>query len=141
MSNLIQNAEAHCKTQRERFTAPRRDVLLVLAHAAKPMGAYEILAAMPEGTKPPTVYRALEFWAREGIIHHIASLNAYAACRAGHRHTGAQFTLCDDCGDVAETALPPAPPAQGTGFMPSRWSTEIHGTCARCSNKGRTKAA
>ena len=135
MSDLIQRAEDHCNAQGERLTAPRRDVLHIISSAAKPLTAYEIIAAMPRGAKPPTVYRALEFWEREGFIHRIGSLNAYAACRAGCRHEGAQFTLCDDCGDVAETSLP-APSA--AGFTPSGWSTEIHGTCAQCTNE-RTK--
>jgi Fur family zinc uptake transcriptional regulator len=47
------------------MTAMRKDVLSVLADSPKPLGAYDIIAALPErkGRKPAPilVYRALDF--------------------------------------------------------------------------------
>ncbi|MGB4058039.1 MAG: hypothetical protein WBK77_08155 [Alphaproteobacteria bacterium] len=67
----------------------------------KPLGAYEIperLGKKIKNPKPPTVYRAIEFWAEHGFIHRVESLNAYVACEAGHQHKSAQFMVCNDCG-------------------------------------------
>ena len=136
--NIIKQAEAHCAQHNHRLTEPRRSVLSVVAAAKKPLGAYDIIAAMPDGTKPPTVYRALEFWEKEGFIHRIGSIGLYAACHAGHRHNGAQFMVCDDCGDVEEAHLCelPAPIKNMMAerqFSTKRWNLELHGTCRACS--------
>lgn len=136
-SSLLQMAEAHCATGGHRLTDPRRHVLEIIAAAKKPIGAYDIIAAMPGGAKPPTVYRALEFWEREGFIHGISSLNVYTVCDVNHRHAGSQFMVCDSCGDVQEVHLCHLPgPLQArveqTGFALSRWNTELHGMCRSC---------
>ncbi|OYW37449.1 MAG: hypothetical protein B7Z42_10080 [Brevundimonas sp. 12-68-7] len=45
--------------------------------------------------KPATVYRALEFLDRLGLLHRIASISSYVACSGyAHRHTAA-FLICD----------------------------------------------
>lgn len=137
-SMLLEAAEKHCEAMGHRLTAPRRAVLEILSRLKKPAGAYDIIAAMPKGTKPPTVYRALEFWQREGFVHCISSLNVYAVCHAGHRHEGSQFMVCDSCGAIEEAHVCRLPETlqaaiSRTGFTLSRWNTELHGTCARCS--------
>lgn len=134
---ILKDAEKHCAAHGHRFTDPRRQVLKIVAQAHKPLGAYDIIAAMPEGAKPPTVYRALEFWQQEGFIHRIDSLNVYTTCHAGHRHDGSQFMVCDTCGEAREIHLCalPRPLQEGlekAGFLLSRWSAELHGTCRSC---------
>ena len=134
---LMQIAALHCEMHGLRFTEPRQQVLKVIAAAKKPVGAYDIIRAMPKETKPPTVYRALEFWTGEGFIHHISSLNVYAICHAGHRHQGSQYLICDSCDQVEEAHLCalPAPlqeQANEAGFKLARWNTELHGTCQKC---------
>lgn len=131
-------AERHCVKHGHRLTDPRRLVLAILQDGNEPLGAYAIIDAMPEGTKPPTVYRALEFWEREGFVHRIDSLNVYAACHAGHRHAGSQYTVCDGCGRVEEVHLCDVPQQLrerlgDTGFTLRRWTAELHGLCAACN--------
>ena len=53
---------------------------------------------------PPTVYRALEFLCREGLVHKIESLNAYVGCGAPGHASAAQFLICRACGTAAEIA-------------------------------------
>ena len=135
--DLIRLAERYCAERGLRLTEPRRRVLSVLSAAGKPAGAYDIIALMPVGTQPPTVYRALEFWEKEGFVHCISSLSVYVVCHAGHRHQGSQYMVCDDCGDVEEVHLCHLPsPLQHrineTGFQLSRWNTELHGVCNKC---------
>lgn len=137
-TSLMKQAEAHCTQHEQRLTAPRRAVLAAIAAARKPLGAYDIIAALPTGTKPPTVYRALEFWEGEGFIHRIGSLGLYAACHAGHRHSGAQFMVCDNCGDVQEAHLCALPATiqsmiADKNFTMKRWNLELHGLCSACA--------
>lgn len=128
--------EAHCAKSGARLTKPRRDVMAVVAASTRPLSAYDIIAAMPKGTNPPTVYRALDFWLGEGFIHRIGSLGLYMLCGAGHRHSGAQFLICDSCGRIDEkhdcaAPLPFSPDQKG--FTVHSWFVEMHGRCADCS--------
>jgi Fur family zinc uptake transcriptional regulator len=116
-------------------------VLKIITSSKKPLGAYEILEKLGQkikDPKPPTAYRAIEFWQNIGFIHRIESISAYVACEAGHQHKGSQFMICDDCGDVTETHLchlpkPLKDSAIQNTFTPSRWNFEIHGECAKCA--------
>lgn len=139
-SPIPEQAEAFCTQNGHRLTDPRRYVLGIIAAAAKPIGAYDILARLGEyldKPKPPTAYRAIEFWQEHGFIHRIESLNAYTVCSENHHHDGSQFLICDDCGNVTETHLCHLPGALQTkagekGFNVRNWSVELHGTCHEC---------
>lgn len=138
--SIIKKASNYCENNKYRLTEPRLEVLKIIVSGTKPLGAYEILEELGKtikSPKPPTAYRAIEFWQEQGFIHRIESLNAYIACEAGHRHKGSQFMICDDCGDVTETHLCELPlPLQDSviknTFTPSRWNFEIHGQCRKC---------
>lgn len=138
---IIRKASDYCEQKKHRLTEPRRQVLRIIASSAEPLGAYEILDKLGQvikNPKPPTVYRAIEFWQEHGFIHRIESLNAYVACEAGHQHQGSQFMICDDCGTVIETHLCELPQSLKDNtvkntFRPSRWNLEIHGVCAKCA--------
>jgi Fur family transcriptional regulator, zinc uptake regulator len=136
---LTARLEAHCRARGLRMTEARRAALEVVARADGPVGPYEVAAAL--GAHPPTAYRALEFLEREGFVHRIASRGAFVACQSGRGHAGTQFLICDTCGAV-ETAPAPALPAaltalaEGRGFAPARWATELHGVCAACRGAG-----
>jgi len=133
---LIKQASDYCEQNKYRLTEPRLQVLKIIASSVKPLGAYEILDKLSKtikNPKPPTAYRAIDFWQEQGFIHRIESINAYVSCEAGHRHQGSQFMICDDCG--AHLCDLPKPLKDSTiknTFTPSRWSFEIHGQCAKC---------
>ncbi|MFK7839094.1 MAG: Fur family transcriptional regulator [Bdellovibrionales bacterium] len=139
---IIKKAEEFCEAYKYRLTEPRLQVLKIIVSAPQPQGAYDILHELGKvikSPKPPTVYRAIEFWQEHNFIHRIESMNAYVACEAGHRHKGSQFMICDDCGDVQETHLCdlPSPLKNSTEentFKPKRWNFEIHGTCEKCDD-------
>lgn len=141
---IIKNAENFCIQHGHRFTDPRRFVLEVMAKTKRAMTAYEILEKLGkylDKPKPPTAYRAIEFWQDHGFIHRIESLNAYILCDAGHSHDGSQFMICDDCGDVTEAHLCHLPDtlkskASTENFNVKAWSVELHGQCATCSAHG-----
>ena len=139
-NKVIKEVEVYCREQGIRFTDQRRMALEIIASSKKPLGAYDVLAEMGkqvENPKPTTVYRALDFLLEHAFIHKIESLNAFVICHAGHSHEGSQFMVCDDCGKVEEVHLCHLPKdlkqkIDDTGFLLSRWNTEIHGTCSNC---------
>jgi len=135
-------AEALARQHKLRLTARRREVLKIIARSHRPLGAYEVLAALGRGRrqtpKPPTVYRALEFLVSQGLVHRIDSKNAFVACfRPSHAHR-AHFFLCENCGCASEVtgeslgaAL--ASCAREAGFEVTRETVEIAGRCRACA--------
>lgn len=137
---VIDQATLYCMKHKHRLTRPRLEVLRILAMCPKPLGAYEILHKLGkvlQAPKPPTAYRAIDFWVQSGFVHRIESLNAYILCHASHRHTGSQFMICEDCGSVTEANTCDLPgilkkAASAHHFNFSSWKIEIHGSCGDC---------
>lgn len=133
----LDTAEARVGDAGARLTAPRRRVLELLLESGQPVKAYDLMAAYQPDTpaKPPTVYRALEFLERQGLVHRIQSLNAYVACRRGEVHAAA-FLICDCCGatNEVEPAAAKAMEAQAAkaGFALRAVTVEANGLCAAC---------
>lgn len=135
----LANAETLCQQQQQRFTAIRRRVLELVWRQHKPVGAYEVLELLQRQgrTAPPTVYRALDFLQQMGLVHRIASLNAYVGCACpGQPHDG-QFFICESCKSLAELEIPEisaaiAKNATRAGFAPRRQTVEIMGLCPDC---------
>ncbi len=136
-------AKEFARRRELRFTPLRWRVLEIVLGSHKPMGAYEILRALGDRDTarepaPPTVYRALDFLLREGFVHRIDTLNAYAACFAPGRRHRMHFLLCKACGCVAEIEYRPLDralqnAAAGMGFAVERETVEIAGLCAACA--------
>ena len=103
---LSQLKEELDKVERQKqLSVHCRKVLELLLRKEKPMSAYEILDVLRDhGLRaPPTVYRALEYLTKNGFVHRIESLNAFAACRNHVSHEGScQFAVCSSCGAVEE---------------------------------------
>ena len=122
------------------MTPPRRRVLELLLAAGEPVKAYDLIARYGvdgQAAKPPTVYRALEFLERRGVVHRIASISAYVACTAAGdapAHAAA-FLICDCCGAAQEfepdfTAQLAA--AEAAGYQVATITLEARGRCAAC---------
>jgi Fur family zinc uptake transcriptional regulator len=137
LSEELDLAERRVVEAGERLTAPRRRVLELLLESGHAVKAYDLMAAYQPGApaKPPTVYRALEFLERQGLVHRIQSLNAYVACRRGEVHTAA-FLICDCCGATNEVepaaAKAMAEQAASSGFALRAVTVEANGLCAAC---------
>ena len=87
------------------LTALRKNILAILLNAQQPLKAYDILEQLKKTHKnaePPTVYRVLDFFVKNHIIHRIESSHAYILC---HSHKGIEATdkqkhiimLCQTC--------------------------------------------
>ncbi|MEM7406744.1 MAG: Fur family transcriptional regulator [Pseudomonadota bacterium] len=140
VDDALAEARRLCSERSANLTPLRQRVLQIVWSGHRPLGAYDILAALNTDGKraaPPTVYRALEFLLEHGLVHRLASLNAYAGCtNPGHGGQG-QFLLCTQCGHAAElvdgevsAAIESA--ARRRDFQVSTHTVEIAGTCPNC---------
>lgn len=140
VKQVLLRAELFCTHHKERLTKPRLEVLRIIASSEKSLGAYEILEELShtmKSPKPPTAYRAIEFWQKTGFIHRIESQSSYVLCQADHLHQGGQFMVCESCGSIIETHVCKLPDTlkkkvDENGFIASSWHIEIHGVCQKC---------
>lgn len=146
-ASALASAETLCQARGARLTNVRRKVLGLVWQSHAPMGAYDLLARLNRGggrVAPITVYRALDFLMAQGLVHRIASINAYIGCahvdsrRAGHAHA-AQFLICKGCGSAAELESPAlrralAKAVSGRGFTIDHEIVEISGLCPHCKD-------
>jgi Fur family transcriptional regulator, zinc uptake regulator len=139
--SALTEADTLCEQKGLRLTALRRRVLELVWQSHKPLGAYDILAVLSEQdgrrAAPPTVYRALDFLLDNGLVHRIASLNAFMGCvHPEHAHQG-QFLICRACHIAVELEQPGITQAinegAGTvGFSVETQTVEVVGLCSNC---------
>lgn len=144
VEGALASAEHLCEQAGVRFTALRKRVLELVWESHKPLGAYDILdtLAREDGRRaaPPTVYRALDFLLEQGLVHRIASLNAFIGCSAPeHSHQG-QFLICRQCHiaielDNSRIHAAIADSASASGFAVETETVEITGLCTQCQDK------
>lgn len=141
VSHALAEAEAICARQGLRLTALRKRVLELVWASHKPLGAYDILGVLSDEdgrrAAPPTVYRALDFLLGNGLVHRIASLNAFVGCsHPEHAHQG-QFLICRSCNaaiELEQATISDAiiSSAAGVGFAVESQTVEVVGLCAGC---------
>ncbi|WP_298185338.1 Fur family transcriptional regulator [uncultured Pseudomonas sp.] len=141
VSHALAEAESICTRQGLRLTALRKRVLELVWHSHKPLGAYDILGVLSEEdgrrAAPPTVYRALDFLLENGLVHRIASLNAFIGCsHPEHPHQG-QFLICRACSaaiELEQAVISNAivSSAAAVGFVVESQTVEVVGLCAGC---------
>lgn len=136
----LATAERICRDQGQRFTTTRRKVFELIWQQHKPIGAYRILEELQQEsrTAPPTVYRALDFLLNLGLIHRIASLNAFVGCaHPGSAHPG-YFLICNTCRTCAEPDGSAVTreillAAKQYDFVVQDSAVEVMGLCPECA--------
>lgn len=140
-ASALATAEALAGQRGVKLTPLRRQILSLICQDHKPVGAYQLLAALSqargEAAAPPTVYRALDFLVEQGLAHKIDSLNAFVACFSAGKPHQSLFLICDSCQDAQEITDPKVSEsllsgAQRAGFSVTRTVIECHGRCRRC---------
>lgn len=140
----LARAEETCRGRQERLTANRRQVLKLLLADHRPAGAYDILARFDwKGRRPAPaqIYRALSFLETMGLVHRIASRNAYVACNGPREGHGTVFLVCEQCGmvaepDAADLARSVNELADTLGFAQRTHTLEVMGRCPECMSSG-----
>lgn len=137
-------AEALCRERGVQFTALRREVLDAVLASERPPGAYDIaerLSRPGRRVAPVSVYRALDFLMELGLVHRIASRNAFVPCAHAHgAGDNVVFLICRTCGGIDETTSPEVESGLGktlerAGFTPAHSILEVEGDCGACRRK------
>lgn len=143
VEEALQSAEAVCSQKGVKLTGLRRRVLELVWESHRPVGAYYILEALMKEQRaaPPTVYRALNFLQEQGLVHRIASLNAYVGCICPQKEHAGQFLICGNCQESTEimsdkVAEALQESAMSAGFDARQQTIEIRGICSSCRQGG-----
>lgn len=141
VERALTSARALCKERGVKLTRIRERVLTLVWDSHQPLGAYAILEKLNElgegHPAPPTVYRALDFLQEQGLVHRLASLNAYiGCCEPGHNHQG-HFLICRQCHTTVEASSPDISDAiqssaASRDFSAESECVEIVGICPNC---------
>lgn len=126
------------------MTLRRQRVLELIASRRAPSKAYDLLyrlqSEFPRITAA-TVYRAIAWLERHGLVRRIETMHAYIACSRG-RQSGQVAFICDRCRHVYECddlslarALEIC--AERSGFELHNDILEVHGICTRCRRRSR----
>lgn len=143
LKGALAAAEDRCRREGAKLTPARRLVFEILAEEGRPLGAYDMIervaAATGKHPAPISIYRALDFLLDNGLIHRLASRNAYLACAHSHEHQDpVVFLICDKCGTVVEAAPKAlsrdlATLAAEAEFTPRTQVMEVAGLCRACA--------
>jgi len=139
LEDALTEASQLCNTRGGDLTPQRKKVLAILLQAQGPVKAYDMLGQLRDDrdAKPQTIYRALDFLIEMGLVHRIASLQAFTPCQHwGHPHTAA-LLVCDECQTVAELDADDVMAslnmeASSVSFKPADAVIEVHGKCPKC---------
>ncbi|GJD33354.1 Fur family transcriptional regulator [Methylobacterium aerolatum] len=143
---MAARAEELCRERSVQFTALRREVLEAVAASERPPGAYDIAERLSKPGRrvaPVSVYRALDFLMELGLVHRIASRNAFVPC--AHEHGAGEnvvFLICRTCGGIDETTSPEVESSLGrtlarAGFTPAHSILEVEGDCGACRTRSQ----
>ncbi len=150
VAEAMKDAERICARRGVRLTKLRYRVLELVWSSHAPIGAYGVLERLSQerrGATPPTVYRALDFLVAQGLVHRIASLNAFVGCVDPAAAHAGQFLICRDCGAAAELRDPRVNRAitrgaAEVGFLAEERTVEVTGICPGCQDgEGTAKLA
>ncbi|OED41498.1 Fur family transcriptional regulator [Endozoicomonas sp. (ex Bugula neritina AB1)] len=141
ISDALNEAQSLCQSRGVRLTPIREKVLELVWQNHQPIGAYDILAIIAKKedrpAQPPTVYRALDFLQEQGLVHRIASINAFIGCpHPGEHHKGC-FLICENCRTTVEIDQPEINQAiqacaDSHQFSIKESAIELTGLCPNC---------
>ena len=149
--NVMIAAEQKCHQLGIKFTKRRKQVLSVLIEADVALSAYEIAERCNAGSDSNmpamSVYRILDLFQEQNLIHKLDIANKYVCCAhisCSHEHDNSQFLICGSCRHVEEISLSVdavqalQTAASAAGFDAISPQLEIKGRCSRCEqSEGR----
>jgi Fur family transcriptional regulator, zinc uptake regulator len=140
IDHALLQAQQICRERGVRLTEIRQRVLELIWQSHRPSGAYDLMEKLGQegrNSAPPTVYRALDFLQEQGLVHRIASLNAFIGCIHPGEHHRSGFLLCRGCGAALEMDLHTLlqdleQSARGQHFAIEQVLVEVTGLCPAC---------
>ena len=142
IDQAITLARSVCEKNNYKLTALRQTILEIIWQDHKPIGAYSIIHILSELSAkqiaPPTVYRVLDFLISCGLIHKIASQNAFIGCSYSHEEKNqCAIFICQCCNGALEVASRTINGAvrmvaRTNQFVVNNCCMEFSGICIRC---------
>jgi len=143
VAQALTRAEQLCQQRGARLTPQRRRILELVWQTHRPVGAYDLLQQLQREMRaaPPTVYRALDFLQQQGLVHRLASINAYVGCSLPDRPHDAYFFICRSCRGMTplrQEGLTATIRRQAAAldFRIEQETVEILGLCPQCRQQG-----
>ncbi|WP_434779211.1 Fur family transcriptional regulator [Neisseria sp. Ec49-e6-T10] len=142
-NQLKQHILKICAENQAQVTPLREAVLDLLLKHDGVLKAYQLLNDMQlirKNVAPPTVYRALDFWVEQGVLHKVNALNGYVLCQhPDHPHQGV-ILLCDSCHHIFEECDTPKlrelkEELAQKGFTVDMQQMVLTGVCQSCQTK------
>jgi Fur family zinc uptake transcriptional regulator len=142
INHAMEAAQTVCHDKNIRLTPIRQRIFELIWSNHKAVGAYDLLATLQQEdpkAKPVTIYRALDFLLDAGLIHKVASLNAFIGCSQPEITHHSVMLICDLCHDAKEVEAQEVYEAifeigKNNAFHPQQLTLELHGTCEDCQN-------
>jgi len=111
---MLEVAKNECEAHGVAITTKRVNVYSILISAKKAVSAYELAESYECTFEEPvpviTVYRVLDFFQRNRLVHKLQTANKYVACShidRKHTHDASQFLICKKCLKVTELGISP----------------------------------
>ena len=149
VETALEKARVLCEESHIKLTPIREAVLKTIWTSHQPLGAYDVVdnlalsAYTGKRIKAPTVYRAIEFLLNLGLIHRIASLNAYIGRSFPEKDHNDFFLICRICRATAECSTEQIGDivlhaAERVGFQVELSIIEVTGLCPRCQQEKKS---
>ncbi len=143
VESAMKKAEILFSEHHIQFTKLRQNILKLIWESHVPLKAYDILEKLKVeelSAKPITVYRILDLFLANKIIHKLESQNKFLGCAHPGGEHNCYFLICKECHKVEEgceenlleniyTQL------NKKSFSVEHITLEILGTCKSCLNK------
>jgi Fur family zinc uptake transcriptional regulator len=103
--SLIQHIKAYCGEKKINLTPLRESILSLLSANKNTLSAYDLLRELRKThpkAEPPTVYRVLEFFQENGLVHRVESNNTYILCLHPETSHTSQILICKTCNSTVE---------------------------------------
>jgi Fe2+ or Zn2+ uptake regulation protein len=141
-SDLESVATARLRTDGQRYTPNRAELVRLLADAPHPITIPDLLAARP-GLAQSSVYRNLSVLERAGVVKRIVTADEWARYELADEFTEHHHHLiCAKCGTVRDFTVPPKLERQidsavhdiagQHGFTLDHHTLDLIGTCTTC---------
>lgn len=137
----LTHAVSRCDSHAVKLTPLRESVLRLIWQSHQPVSAYALIDLLSQATGkrvlPPTVYRALDFLRSAGLIHRLASQQAFIGCPFPDSTHSNLFLVCRQCGSAAECNAEDIDKlvdvtARRAGFAVETKTLELLGLCSQC---------
>jgi Fur family transcriptional regulator, zinc uptake regulator len=140
---LVKALETRCVAGGHRLTPLRREVLALLIKHEGRATAYELIDDLPtigRRASPASVYRALEFLMRIGLVKRLLSTSTFIVAEEDSKQVHAIFLVCALCGTTENLIDAPLERVLSEAAQTMRYDihgrqTEVSGICSACQLK------